>query len=472
MVVRTRFAPSPTGFLHIGGVRTALFCWLYAKANGGQFVLRIEDTDRERSNEESVRAITEGMAWMGLDCDEGPFFQTDRFERYNGVIESLLKEGKAYRCDCSREMLDTVRDEQRAKGLKPRYNHRCRDRVVSESDAVKTVVRYRNPLAGAVTFTDAVRGKVQIENSELDDLVIVRSDGTPTYNFAVVVDDIDMEISHVIRGDDHINNTPRQINLFEALGANPPIFAHVPMIIGADGQRLSKRHGAVSVLEYKKDGFLPEAMRNYLVRLGWSSGDQEIFSLDEMIKQFNIDDVGRAPSAFDVQKLRWLNQHYIKNADTPRLAALLGECLENRSISFDEGPTLLAVVEALKERAETIQEMACKSEYFYRDFEVYDAAAAKKHLRPVAEPLLNAVRGALAELRHWSADKIHRAVSETAESLDVKLGKIAQPLRVAITGSAASPSIDVTLELVGQPRTLARIDRALSYISRRREGIS
>ena len=467
MSIRTRFAPSPTGYLHIGGVRTALFCWLYAKAKGGEFILRVEDTDEARSTQQSVDAIIEGMCWMGLDYDEGPIFQSERFERYRSIADQLLEENKAYRCYCSKEELDEVREGQRQRGLKPRYDRKCRDRVDAPEGQVESVIRFRTPLEGTVSFTDAVRGPISIQNEELDDPVIVRTDGTPTYNFTVVVDDIDMEISHVIRGDDHINNTPRQINIFRALDAPIPIFAHVPMIVGGDGQRLSKRHGAVSVLQYRDDGYLPEALRNYLVRLGWSSGDQEVFSLEEMIEKFDIAGVGRAASAFDIQKLRWLNQHYIKESDAERLASLLGECLEGRGLTLAEGPPVGAVAEALRERAETIEEMTCKSEYFYREFEDFEENAAKKHLRPIAASLLEAVRAELAEVTDWSTETIHEIVANTAVSHDVKMGKVAQPLRVAVSGSGASPSIDVTLQLVGKWRTLTRIDRALAYIKER-----
>ena len=467
MSIRTRFAPSPTGYLHIGGVRTALFCWLYAKAKGGEFILRVEDTDQARSTQQSVDAIIEGMRWIALDYDEGPIFQSDRFGRYRTIANQLLDENKAYRCYCSKEELDEVRDSQRQRGLKPRYDRRCRDRVDVPGGQVESVIRFRTPLEGTVSFNDAVRGPISIQNEELDDPVIVRTDGTPTYNFTVVVDDIDMEISHVIRGDDHINNTPRQINIFRALDAPIPIFAHVPMIVGGDGQRLSKRHGAVSVLQYRDDGYLPEALRNYLVRLGWSSGDQEIFSLEDMIEKFDIAGVGRAASTFDIQKLRWLNQHYIKESDTERLASLLGECLEGRGLTLAEGPPVGAVAEALRERAETIQEMACKSEYFYREFENFEESAAKKHLRPIAAPLLEAVRAELTTVTDWSTETIHEIVANTAVSHDVKMGKVAQPLRVAVSGSGASPSIEVTLQLVGKWRTLTRIDRALAYIKER-----
>ena len=467
MSIRTRFAPSPTGYLHIGGVRTALFCWLYAKAKGGEFILRVEDTDQARSTQQSVDAIIEGMRWIALDYDEGPIFQSDRFGRYRAIANQLLDENNAYRCYCSKEELDEVRESQRQRGLKPRYDRRCRDRVDVPGGQVESVIRFRTPLEGTVSFNDAVRGPISIQNEELDDPVIVRTDGTPTYNFTVVVDDIDMEISHVIRGDDHINNTPRQINIFRALDAPIPIFAHVPMIVGGDGQRLSKRHGAVSVLQYRDDGYLPEALRNYLVRLGWSSGDQEIFSLEEMIEKFDIAGVGRAASTFDIQKLRWLNQHYIKESNTERLASLLGECLEERGLQLAEGPPVGAVAEALRERAETIQEMACKSEYFYREFESFEESAAKKHLRPIAAPLLEAVRAELTKVTDWSTETIHEIVANTAVSHDVKMGKVAQPLRVAVSGSGASPSIEVTLQLVGKWRTLTRIDRALAYINER-----
>ncbi|MDP6413355.1 MAG: glutamate--tRNA ligase [Arenicellales bacterium] len=467
MSVRTRFAPSPTGYLHIGGVRTALFNWLYARHCGGTFILRIEDTDKERSTNESVQAILEGMAWMGLDYDEGPIYQSDRPERYKEVIDQLLDVGQAYRCYCTREELDKVREEQRAQGIKPRYNRHCRDQHNPERPDVESVIRFKNPLEGSVQFNDAIRGEVVISNEELDDLVIARANGTPTYNFAVVVDDIDMEITHVIRGDDHVNNTPRQINIFKALGAALPIFVHVPMIVGGDGQRLSKRHGAVSVLQYRDEGFLPEAMQNYLVRLGWSSGDQEIFSLDEMISSFDIQAVNRAASAFDIDKLKWLNQHYIKASDSTQLVSLLSDRLKGRGIDVSNGPPVDDVVSALRERAQTLDEMADKSEYFFSDFEDYDANAAQKHLRPVARDMLADVRNRLLAVEPWSADLIHAQVMATVEDYDAKLGKLAQPLRVAVSGTAATPPIDETLLLVGKARTVDRIDRALEFIDRR-----
>ena len=467
MSVRTRFAPSPTGYLHIGGVRTALFNWLYARHCGGTFILRIEDTDKERSTNESVQAILEGMAWMGLDYDEGPIYQSDRLERYKEVIDQLLDAGQAYRCYCTREELDKVREEQRAQGIKPRYNRHCRDQHNPERPDVESVIRFKNPLEGSVQFDDAIRGQIVISNEELDDLVITRANGTPTYNFAVVVDDIDMGITHVIRGDDHVNNTPRQINIFKVLAAALPIFVHVPMIVGGDGQRLSKRHGAVSVLQYRDEGFLPEALQNYLVRLGWSSGDQEIFSLDEMISSFDIQDVNRAASAFDIDKHKWLNQHYIKVSDSAQLVSLLSDRLKDRGIDVSSGPPVDDVVSALRERAQTLDEMADKSEYFFSEFEDYDVNAAQKHLRPVARDMLADVRSRLSVVEPWSAELIHAQVMATVEDYDAKLGKLAQPLRVAVSGTAATPPIDETLLLVGKARTVDRIDRALVFIDRR-----
>jgi len=467
MSVRTRFAPSPTGYLHIGGVRTALFNWLYARHCGGTFILRIEDTDKERSTNESVQAILEGMAWLELDYDEGPIYQSDRLERYKEVIDQLLDAGRAYRCYCTREELDKVREEQRAQGIKPRYNRHCRDQHNPERPDVESVIRFKNPLEGSVQFDDAIRGQIVISNEELDDLVITRANGSPTYNFAVVVDDIDMGITHVIRGDDHVNNTPRQINIFKVLGAALPIFVHVPMIVGGDGQRLSKRHGAVSVLQYRNEGFLSEAMQNYLVRLGWSSGDQEIFSLDEMISSFDIQDVNRAASSFDIDKLKWLNQHYIKVSDSAQLVSLLSDRLEDRGIDLSSGPPVDDVVSALRERAQTLDEMADKSEYFFCEFEDYDVNAAQKHLRPVARDMLADVRSRLSVVEPWSAELIHAQVMATVEDYDAKLGKLAQPLRVAVSGTAATPPIDETLLLVGKARTVDRIDRALVFIDRR-----
>jgi len=465
MTVRTRFAPSPTGYLHVGGARTALFSWLYARKHGGRFVLRIEDTDLERSTAESVNAILEGMTWLGLEYDEGPFYQTHRFERYNEVIGLLMDKGLAYRCNCSKERLERLREEALQHKQKPRYDGHCRDRQVDPSEP--HVIRFRNPTEGVVVVDDMIRGRVAFNNEELDDLIIRRSDGSPTYNLTVVVDDMDMEISHVIRGDDHLNNTPRQINILRALGKEPPRYGHVPMILGDDGSRLSKRHGAVSVMQYRDQGFLPEALLNYLVRLGWSHGDQEIFSLDEMVELFDIDAVNKAASSFNTEKLLWLNQHYIKVCDAQRLAHLLSPHMGNLGIDPSQGPDLVEVVEAQRERAKTLVEMARISAFCYRDFDRFDEKAAKKHLRGVAREPLQRMRERLATVDEWTARRLHQLVMEVAEELQLNMGKVAQPLRVAVTGRAASPGIDVTLYLVGREACLRRIDRALEYIEQR-----
>jgi glutamyl-tRNA synthetase len=465
MTTKTRFAPSPTGYLHVGGARTALFSWLHARKHGGKFVLRIEDTDLERSTAESINAILEGMTWLGLEYDEGPFYQTQRFDRYNEVIQKLIDKNLAYYCDCPKERLESLREQQMERKEKPRYDGHCRGRQVDPGRP--HVIRFRTPLEGSVVVDDLVRGKVVFQNNELDDLIIRRTDGSPTYNLTVVVDDSDMGITHVIRGDDHLNNTPRQINILQALGKTPPRYAHVPMILGDDGSRLSKRHGAVSVMEYRKQGILPEALLNYLVRLGWSHGDQEIFSLDEMIELFDITEVNRAASTFNGDKLLWLNQHYIKDDDPARIAHLLSPHLGDLDIDPASGPNLVDVVIAQQERARTLVEMAEISTFFYKDFDVYDEKAARKHLRPVARDALGKIRQVLAEMTVWTPESLHLAVVDVAESLGLKLGKIAQPLRVAVVGRAASPGIDVTLHLVGQQACLRRIDRALDYIAKR-----
>jgi glutamyl-tRNA synthetase len=465
MTVRTRFAPSPTGFLHVGGARTALFCWLFARRHGGVFILRIEDTDRERSTQASVDAILESMDWLSLDYDEGPFYQTQRFDRYGEYVQRLLDENKAYHCYCTPEELDAMRAEQRAKGLKPRYDGRCRARTGPPPAGIDPVVRFKNPVGGNVVIEDLIKGRIVISNDELDDLIIARPDGTPTYNFTVVIDDLEMAITHVIRGDDHVNNTPRQINIFEALGAKPPQFAHVPMILGPDGQRLSKRHGAVGVMQFLDDGYLPDALINYLVRLGWSHGDQEIFSRQELCELFELSDVNRAASVFDMDKLNWLNQHYIKSADTDFLAGLLEEQLVKIGVNIADGPDLPVLVEVQRDRAKTMAEMADKSLFAYGDIEEYAEKAAHKHLKPAAAEGLKAVRNRLADVDPWESEAIHEAIVSTAEAVGIKLGKLAQPLRVAVTGSDMSPSIDATLLLVGRDRTLARIDAAVAYIA-------
>jgi glutamyl-tRNA synthetase len=464
MTVRTRFAPSPTGFLHIGGARTALFSWLHARHHGGEFVLRIEDTDRERSTAESVAVILEGMAWLGLEYDEGPIFQTQRFDRYHEVLSQLLSEGKAYPCYCSKDRLTALRAEQMARGDKPRYDGHCRDVRRPPSANTPFVIRFLNPTEGIVVVPDLVRGAVEFRNDELDDLILARTDGTPTYNLTVVIDDLDMAITHVIRGDDHLNNTPRQINIFQALGETPPTYAHVPMIMGPDGQRLSKRHGAVSVLQYRQDGYLPEALLNYLVRLGWSYGDQEVFSLDEMVDLFDVRNVNRAASTFDPDKLLWLNQHYIKNADPAHVARHLSWQMGRLNIDPTGGAGLIEVAMVQRDRSKTLREMAQNSAFFYEDFEEYDPAAAKKHLKPAILMPLMRIRADFEGLSQWAASSIHEAIVDTAETAGLKLGQLAQPLRVAVCGRAASPPIDITLELLGRERALVRIDRAIEYL--------
>lgn len=463
-MLKTRFAPSPTGYLHIGGARTALFCWLFARKHGGSFVLRIEDTDRERSTPESIQAILDAMQWLQLDCDEGPYYQTDRFPRYREVIQQLLDNDQAYYCYCTKEELEAMRAEQMAQKLKPRYDGRYRDHKGPPREGVEPVVRFKNPLSGEVVIDDLVRGKIVINNAELDDLVIMRADGTPTYNFCVVVDDMDMAISHVIRGDDHINNTPRQINIFKALGVEPPQFAHIPMILGSDGSRLSKRHGAVSVMQYYEDGILPQALLNYLVRLGWSHGDQEIFSRTEMIELFDLDAVNKSASTFNQDKLLWLNQHYLKETPPEQLAELLLPHFQQAGINPDSGANLSDVVVAFRERAKTLKELVQVSTFLFKEFEEYDAKAARKNLTAEAAEPLQRLQQLLSELSDWQREKLHDIVQNVTEELGLKFGKVAQPLRLAITGGAPSPSIDETLALLGKEKTLARIQRALLFI--------
>ncbi len=463
MTIRTRFAPSPTGYLHVGGARTALFSWLYARKHGGQFILRIEDTDLVRSTAESVNAILEGMTWLGLTYDEGPFYQTKRFDRYKEVIEQLMQQGDAYYCYCSKEELEAMREEQRANKQKPRYDGRCRHRT-EPKPGVEPVIRFKNPTEGSVIVKDVIRGHVEFSNQELDDLVIARPDGTPTYNLTVVVDDMDMQLTHVIRGDDHLNNSPRQINLYQALGAEPPVFAHVPMILGDDGARLSKRHGAVSVMSYRDQGYLPEALLNYLVRLGWSHGDQEVFSMDEMTQLFDIEDVNKAASSFNPEKLLWLNQQYIKNSSPEHVANHLSWHMGQLGIDPAEGPELVEVVKTQQERAKTLVEMANNSAFFYREVTEYDDKAANKNLNEASLPLLEDMQTRLENVAEWLAEPVHAEIKACAEANAVGMGKVAQPIRVAITGNTVSPPLDVTLALLGRERTLAAITKAINWI--------
>ena len=463
MTVRTRFAPSPTGYLHIGGARTALYSWLHARKHGGRFVLRIEDTDRERSTTESVNAILEGMTWIGLEYDEGPFYQTHNFDRYKAIIDQLMEQGDAYYCYCTKEELETLREEQMANKQKPRYNGKCRHNSTPRED-VEPVIRFKNPETGSVVIDDLVKGRVVISNTELDDLIIARSDGTPTYNLTVVVDDLDMNINTVIRGDDHLNNTPRQINILNALGAAPPKYAHVPMILGDDGKRLSKRRGVVSVMQYREDGFLPEAVLNYLVRLGWSHGDQEVFSIDEMIQLFEVENVNSAASTFNSEKLLWLNHHYIKTSEPAHVAHHLSYHLGKLEIDPSDGPDICDVIAALRERSKTLVELAEQCHYFYHDFSSYDEKAAKKNLKAAAVAPLSALKDELEKLQNWTPEAIHSIVESVAAKLEVGMGKVGQPLRVAITGGSQSPAIDVTAHLIGQKRVVERLQKALEYI--------
>lgn len=466
MTIKTRFAPSPTGFLHVGGARTALYSWLFAKANNGEFVLRVEDTDLERSTPEACEAILEGMTWLGLNWDEGPFYQTKRFDRYNEIIAKMLADGHAYKCYCSKERIEQMREEQAEKGEQQKYDGCCRDLAPRDTDE-PYVIRFKNPTTGSVIFDDHVRGRIEISNSLLDDLIIARTDGTPTYNFCVVVDDWDMGITCVVRGEDHINNTPRQINILKALGAPIPEYAHVAMILGDDGAKLSKRHGAVGVMQYRDDGYLPEALLNYLVRLGWSHGDQEVFSVDEMKQLFKLENINKAASAFNTEKLNWLNQYYIKELAPEYVATHLKWHMDDQNIDTSHGPALEQVVSALAERAKTLKDLAQASRYFYEDFNEFEPKAAKKHLRGVALEPLQLFQQKLSQLTEWSVESLHQAIEATASELDVGMGKVGMPLRVAVTGAGMSPSVDLTLYLIGKERCEQRISKAMEFVANR-----
>lgn len=463
MTIRTRFAPSPTGFLHIGGARTALFSWAYARRHQGQFILRIEDTDVERSTPEAVQAILDGMQWLGLNWDEGPYYQMQRMDRYKEIIRQMLAEGSAYYCYCTRDELDAMREQQMQAGLKPRYDGRWRPEAGKQLPAVPEnippVVRFRNPVDGTVAWDDLVKGRIEIANAELDDLIIARADGTPTYNFCVVVDDWDMRISHVIRGDDHVNNTPRQINLLRALGAEVPQYAHLSMILGDDGQKLSKRHGAVSVMQYDEDGYLPEAVLNYLARLGWSHGDDEIFDMQQFCQWFDLDHITPSAAQFNTEKLNWLNAHYIRQTDAEHLAADIRQRLQERGVVVSEHPELQSVIALYRERAQTLNELADAIAYFYHK-PVIDVAARNKHLTPDILPVLKALAEQLTAI-DWTAEQIHAVIDQAVQSNGLKFPKVAMPLRVLLTGGAQSPSIDAVMALLGQQETLARIEDGL-----------
>jgi len=465
MTVKTRFAPSPTGYLHIGGARTALYSWLVARKQGGKFVLRIEDTDRERSTQEAVDVILDAMEWLGLDYDEGPIYQTERMQRYDQVINQLLEQGDADHCYCSREALDQMREQAMANKQKPRYDGRCRERT-EPVPGVNPVVRFKNPLVGDVVIDDLVRGRVVISNSELDDLIIARSDGTPTYNLTVVVDDLDMQMTHVLRGDDHLNNTPRQINILAALGAQPPIYGHVPMILGGDGKRLSKRHGAVNVLQYRDQGYLPEALLNYLVRLGWSHGDQELFTIAEMIQLFDMSDVNRSASTFDEEKLLWLNHQHIINGSAEDLLLPLKTHLQAAGIEVEGGPALAAVVAIQKERCKTLVELAEACRLFYGKLGEYNPKAAKRGFKGDAAAILTTLHDRLTGVgaAAWAASSLHDLLQQTVDDLDVGFGQVGQPLRVALTAGAPAPGLDVTMELLGKTCVLDRVEQALNWL--------
>ena len=457
-MIRTRFAPSPTGYLHIGGARTALFSRAYARRHGGKFILRIEDTDLERSTEASVQAILDGMSWLGLGWDEGPFFQMKRLDRYRETAERLLREGKAYRCYCTREELDQMRAAQRARGEKPRYDGRWRDSKAAPPPGVTPVIRFKNPLDGEVTFHDLVKGPITIANAELDDLVLLREDGVPTYNFGVVMDDLDMRISHVIRGDDHVNNTPRQINIFRALGGDLPQFAHVPMILGADGERLSKRHGAVSVMQYAEEGYLPEALLNYLARLGWSHGDAEMFSMDRFVEWFDLAHVSRSPAQFNPEKLRWLNHQYVKVRSDKEFADLIRQAGEKQGVNFSDGPDLESVAGLVKSRSETVLAGVDAARPFYGDRQP-PAEELEKSLTEKVRPALADLMRRFASIADWNDQSVMGAVTAVLDERKLKLPEIAKPLRLIVLGQAQSPSLGPTLAVLGKKRVLERLSK-------------
>lgn len=457
--VRTRFAPSPTGYLHIGGARTALFSWAYARKNGGTFVLRIEDTDTERSTAASTQAILDAMQWLNIDYDEGPFYQMQRLDRYREVCERLVAEGKAYPCYASKDELDAMREQQRARGDKPRYDGRWRPenaRGRTPPAGVLPVIRFRNPDDGVVTWDDLVKGPISFSNEELDDLVIMRADGVPTYNFGVVVDDCDMNITHVIRGDDHVNNTPRQINIYRALGAPLPSFGHVPMILGEDGERLSKRHGAVSVMQYLENGYLPEALNNFLSRLGWAHGDDEIFSMKQFVEWFDLRHISRSPARFNAEKLLWLNAQYLKGVDEARLAALMRPFLEKGGCDAAGGPPGERVVALLKERVSTVEELADAAMYFYRRLEP-SVALRDQHYAVGLGRAMDELRQRFADI-DWNRVTIQESLKQVAAAHGLKMPRLAMPLRVIVTGEAQTPAIDAVLEVLGRGETLARMD--------------
>jgi glutamyl-tRNA synthetase len=462
--LRVRFAPSPTGYLHVGGARTALFNWLLARKQGGTFILRIEDTDVERSTKESVDAILEGMKWLGLEWNEGPFYQSDSFPLYKEYVQKLVDAGKAYKCYCSAEELDAKRNLAMQEGRKPKYDGTCREQA-AQADDRPYVIRFRAPQGGETSFDDLIKGTITFPNEELDDLIIQRTDGTPTYNFCVVIDDATMRISTVIRGDDHVNNTPRQIQLYEALGFPVPKFAHVPMILGSDKARLSKRHGATSVIAYRDMGYLPEALLNYLVRLGWSNGDDEIFSCDEMIQKFDIANVGRSASVFNTEKLNWLNAHYIKNGDPERLADLLLPHLSALEVTTLGGPDLMAVVKTLQERAQTLVEMAERAAFYYNAPAGYDEAALAKFDKEQLLAVYAAVADKLASAAGFDVAGIDALFKDVCTENSWKMGQVGQPVRIALSGGTQAPGIGEIVVTLGVEETIRRIQKAREFVA-------
>ncbi|MFA6016208.1 MAG: glutamate--tRNA ligase [Gallionellaceae bacterium] len=463
MTVRTRFAPSPTGYLHIGGARTALFSWAYARKHKGTFILRVEDTDVERSTPEAVQAILAGMNWLNLGYDEGPFYQMQRMPRYKDVIAQMIASGQAYYCYTSPAELDILREAQRANGEKPRYDGRWRPEAGKTMPAIpagiQPVVRFKNPTDGVVSWKDMVKGEIEFQNSELDDLIIARADGTPTYNFCVVVDDWDMGITQVIRGDDHVNNTPRQINILKALNATVPNYAHLSMILGDDGQKLSKRHGAVSVMQYDEDGYLPEAVINYLARLGWSHGDDEVFSVAQFCEWFDLDHITPSSAQFNTEKLNWLNNHYLKATDNTRLAELVLPRLQARKISISDTPALDAIVGLYKERVSTLNELADAAEVFYIDLHP-EQTLLDAHLSAEAVPALHEFAERLKEI-NWESAAVAALIKELLGKHGLKMPKIAMPLRVMLVGQTQAPSVDALVILFTREQVLARIQKYL-----------
>ncbi|WMY96837.1 MAG: glutamate--tRNA ligase [Arsenophonus sp.] len=467
-IIKTRFAPSPTGFLHVGSARTALYSWLYSQNKNGKFVLRIEDTDITRSTNNSINAIIDGMKWLNLTWDEGPYYQTKRFNRYHSVINHMLDTGKAYRCYCLKSRLNNLRKNQISNGQKPRYDGYCRNHKNSNKINAPYVVRFCNPKEGSVIFKDKIRGPIEFSNLELDDLIIRRSDGTPTYNFCVVIDDWDMKITHVIRGEDHINNTPRQINILKSLNAPIPQYAHVSMILGNDGKKLSKRHGAINIMEYREEGYLPESLLNYLVRLGWSHGDQELFDLNEMISYFSLKNISKSASIFDIKKLLWLNHYYINSLPAKYVAKHLKWHMEKQGFNIQSGPSLENLIKLLGKKSKTLKEIAISSHYFYQDFDIYEIEAEKQYLCENAILPLETVKKKLEKINIWKEENIQDIIKSSAIKLGVSIKKICMPLRVALTGGICSPSIDLTLYAIGKNRVLRRIDNALIYINNKK----